>query len=182
MDNLTKFEENREWNAYFLRAFDYLCKEKSLKQFQLAKKMNTNSSLISAYRKGTKRANEDIMQRLCEAYEGRLFKPYLTGESKYMLIASMSDKVFLEERRRIFDPDYDAIKEQDTNSESNIIELAASLIKEVEGLRQELTAEREALKEERAQLQQIILQLKAFKYPNPYLPTSPQYLASAEPK
>lgn len=79
MEILTKLEGIRRDNAQFLEEFDKLCRELSLHQFELASRMSINSSLISAYRKGVRRVSNDIIQRLCEALEGKITKTNISS-------------------------------------------------------------------------------------------------------
>lgn len=184
MGFLTKLEENKEWNARFLRAFDYLCKEKFLKQFELAKLMGTNSSLISAYRNGTKRASEDIMQRLGQAWGGRLYMPYLTGESDYMLIESMSDKVFNEEQQKVNNPDYMVKHEQEIPAWADtFISILSKQVVENEALNRQLKAELAEVRTLRAELQQAITAFRIIQHGKvaPYSPFIPEYQQAAEP-
>lgn len=193
MDNLTKLEENRRWNERFLNAFYFLAKEKHLSQEKTAKLIGTNSPLISDYKKGKKRASLDIMQRLGVAFGGRLYMKYLTHDSDYMLIKNVPNEEIVNNQRRELNPDYDVIQKEKEKSKqsindknfSTIIDLAASLIKEVEGLRQQLTAEREAIQEERKQLHdeiqnlhQLYTRLRVVSYSD----TPTIHLLAAEPK
>ena len=178
MDILTKFEENKRWNARFLRAFDYLCKEKFINQAQLAKFMGTNSSLISAYRNGTKKASEDIMQRLVQAYGGRLFMPYLTGESDYMLIESMSDEVFNEEQKKVYDPDYMVKKNKDMPSWADaLLYRQTQQEKEMEELRRMIKATLEKV-DVLTQKFDTLLRTSNYQIQTP----QDAYLTAAEPK
>ena len=109
MDKNDRFEEKKKYNAPFLKAFDFLAKEKKITDGQLAKMIGTNGSYISDLRNGKKRAGEELQRRLGVAFEGRLYMKYLTGESKIMLIENVSDEEIIENQRREENPDYDAI-------------------------------------------------------------------------
>lgn len=84
-----KLEQRKKENTPFLAAFERLCRERKITQAELARQMGTNSSLISSYRAGEKRASDDIKSRLVEQYAGRLNRPFLDGDSDYMLIADI---------------------------------------------------------------------------------------------
>lgn len=123
LDEKSWFDERKRLNQPFLKAFEYLRKEKRITQALLAMEMHTNSSMISAYKKGTKLAGDDIKRRLREAFEGRLNPLYLDGESDVMLLADATTST---------------PPQPEPTPEMSIIELAASLIKENEALRRQL--------------------------------------------
>lgn len=137
-----RFEERKRLNQPFLKAFNYLKREKGLTQALLAIEMHTNSSMISAYKRGTKLAGEDIKRRLIKAFEGRLNPLYLNGESDVMLLndtpapAAQSSEASANEHA----------------AEVSIIELAASLIKENEALRRQLKATIDEVRELRTEM------------------------------
>lgn len=123
LEEKLRFDERKRLNQPFLKAFEYLRREKRMTQALLAMEMHTNSSMISAYKRGTKLAGDDIKRRLREAFEGRLNPLYLDGESDVMLLADASAPT---------------PPPTEHSAEMSIIELAASLIKENEALRRQL--------------------------------------------
>ena len=112
MEKNEKIEERKKWNAPFLRAFDYLAKEKKCNKGKLAEMLNSNGSLISSYRSGVKRVSDDMMDRLARAYGGRLNPRFLRGESQYMLLENVPDDEIIENSARDFNPDYEIMKKQ----------------------------------------------------------------------
>ena len=114
MDGNEKIEERKQFNKNFLKAFDHLKNEKHTTQDILAKMLNTNSSYISACRKGLKKVGEDLMERLARAYNGRLNIHYLRNESQYMLLSNVTDDEIIENLRREDNPDYDIMKTHET--------------------------------------------------------------------
>lgn len=111
MDENEKFNEKKKYNSPFLKAFDFLAKEKNMTDGQLAKYIGTNGSYISDLRNGKKRAGAEIHKRLGIAFGGRLYMKYLTGESQIMLLENVSDKEIQENLEREFNPDYDALQQ-----------------------------------------------------------------------
>lgn len=113
MDEKEKFEANKKCNAPFLRALSVLMKEKSLNQAQVAELLNTKSGTFSDYKNGKKRASQEMYDRLARAFGGRLNVRYLTGESKYMMLANVPDKEMTEYELRDGNPDFDLIKQRE---------------------------------------------------------------------
>ena len=112
MDNdEKKMEENKRHNAPFLAAFKHMLKVKNTNQKYLANMMNTNSSLISAYKKGVKRVSDDMMGRLLTLSGGTINRRYLEGKSQYMLIVNVPDDEMVENAERE-NPDYEVMKKQ----------------------------------------------------------------------
>lgn len=157
LEEKSRFDERKKLNQPFLKAFEYLRREKRITQALLAIEMHTNSSMISAYKKGTKLAGDDIKRRLREAFEGRLNPLYLDGESDVMLLADTTTPT---------QPPHEPTPEM------SIIELAATLIKENEALRRqlqeaiaevselrtEMSRDREAIATIRTSLSQLLYQ------------------------
>lgn len=110
MDEKEKFEANKRSNAPFLRALDFLMKEKNFNQAQAAELLNTKSGTFSDYKNGKKRASQEMYDRLARAFCGRLNMHYLTGESEYMLLENVPDEEIVEYSMREGNPDYDALK------------------------------------------------------------------------
>lgn len=152
MDILTKIDTNKQWNARFLRAFDWLCEDQVLSQAKLAKIMNTNSSLISAYRAGQKRVSEDIINRLLMASAGRIYKRYLLWKSEYMLIKNVPDRQIIEDNDKERNPDYAIMHPGEKAAEppaeyqaipkwaDSLIQLVSSQTQTIEDLRREVAA------------------------------------------
>ena len=161
MDEKEKFEANKRHNAPFLRALDVLMKEKNLTQGNAAKLLDTKSGTFSDYKSGKKKAGPEMFGRIARAFDGRLNMHYLTGESEYMLLANVPDEEILEYTQRESNPDFDVQnKAKTTNSTvveqaANIIDLYAGLIKEIESLRADLTAELAAARKEREEAQRL---------------------------
>jgi len=151
MDILTKIDTNKQWNARFLRAFDWLCTDRVLSQANLAKIMNTNSSLISAYRAGQKRVSEDMINRLLMASAGRIYKRFILGKSDYMLIKNVSDEQIIADNDKEKNPDYAIMHPEEKAAEpaeeyqaipkwaDSLIQLVSSQTQTIEDLRREIT-------------------------------------------
>ena len=113
-----KIEEQKRYNAPFLRAFKYLAEEKLMNQKQLAEVIDAESSYISALKQGTKRVGADYMARLAKAFaehfqgEGHLNMDFLLGKSEYMLAENVPEDEVLENISRGANPDYDVIKQK----------------------------------------------------------------------
>ena len=114
-----RIEERKQFNANFLRAFDVLKNEKNTTQDVLARMLSTNSSYISACRKGEKKVGTDLMERLARAFNGRLNMRFLRNESQYMLLANVPD----EEKQNESNPDYPILKQQ-KEARANQIQMA----------------------------------------------------------
>lgn len=110
-----KIEERKQWNQRFLAAFKYLSKKLNVTQEKLAKMIESNSSLISAYKRGVKRASEDIMQRLVDASKGKLNINYMLWLSDYMLSENVPLSEYAEIKDRKDNPDYDIIQKRREN-------------------------------------------------------------------
>ena len=173
-----KIEERIRLNAPFVRAFDWLRAQRHLTQEEMAKELETNGSLISMYRNGKKLAGDEIKGRLARAFGGRLYMPFLDGLSPYMLIANVPDGEILQNLDRD-NPDFaqlhkDAksrIKEE--KGTASIIDLYATLIKELEAMRSDLASDLRAVQElkyqltqEREALHTITTQLQAVLHPS----------------
>lgn len=170
-----KIEERIRLNAPFIRAFDWLRAQRHWTQEEMAKQLESNGSLISMYRNGKKLAGDDIKGRLAVAFGGRLYMPFLDGLSPYMLIENVPE----EELRQNLDrdnPDFAQIQKdervksriKEAKGAASIIDLYATLIKEIETMRSDLASELRAvqalknqLTQEREALQSITFQLQA---------------------
>lgn len=113
-----KIEEQKRYNAPFLRAFKYLAEEKLMNQKQFAEVIDAESSYISALKQGTKRVGADYMARLAAAFvehfkgKGHLNMDYLLGKSEYMLVENVPESEVLENISRGANPDYDVMKKK----------------------------------------------------------------------
>lgn len=173
-----KIEERIRLNAPFIRAFDWLRTQRHLTQDEMAKQLESNGSLISMYRNGKKLAGEDIKGRLARAFGGRLYMPFLDGLSPYMLIENVPE----EEIRQNLDrdnPDFAQLQKdaksriKEEKGTESIIDLYATLIKELEAMRSDLASDLRAVQElkyqltqEREALHTITTQLQAVLHPS----------------
>lgn len=173
-----KIEERIRLNAPFIRAFDWLRAQRHWTQEEMAKQLESNGSLISMYRNGKKLAGEDIKGRLARAFGGRLYMPFLDGLSPYMLIANVPDEEIRQNLNRD-NPDFAQLQKderaksriKEDNGAASIIDLYATLIKELETMRSDLASELRAvqdlkyqLTQEREALQSITFQLQAIAH------------------
>ena len=127
MDKNDKIEDKKRSNGRFLSAFAYLMKSKHLNQGELAKMLGSNSSLISDYKSGKKRASEETMNALARVSGGRLNVDYMLGDSDYMLLENVPEDEIIEIQRRRDNPDYDLMKDRSLqiDAETTAIEMAA---------------------------------------------------------
>lgn len=102
----TELEERKKFNQPFLRVFDYVKKTRKLTQGSLAQLIRCDSSLISMYRSGEKKVNEDMMLRLSRESIEPIYMSYMLGTSEYMLVKNVPDEEFSMNKE---DPDYDVI-------------------------------------------------------------------------
>lgn len=175
-----KIEERIRMNAPFIRAFDWLRTQRHLTQDEMAKQLESNGSLISMYRKGKKLAGEDIKGRLARAFGGSLYMPFLDGLSPYMLIENVPEEEIRQNLNRD-NPDFaQLLKDERTKSRikeekgtESIIDLYATLIKELEAMRSDLASDLRAVQElkyqltqEREALHTITTQLQAVLHPS----------------
>ena len=175
-----KIEERIRLNAPFIRAFDWLRTQRHLTQDEMAKQLESNGSLISMYRNGRKLAGEDIKGRLARAFGGNLYMPFLDGLSPYMLIENVPDEEIRQNLNRD-NPDFaQLLKDERTKSRikeekgtASIIDLYATLIKELEAMRSDLASDLRAVQElkyqltqEREALHTITTQLQAVLHPS----------------
>jgi len=175
-----KIEERIRLNAPFIRAFDWLRTQRHLTQDEMAKQLESNGSLISMYRNGKKLAGEDIKGRLARAFGGRLYMPFLDGLSPYMLIENVPEEEIRQNLNRD-NPDFaQLLKDERTKSRikeekgtESIIDLYATLIKELEKMRSDLASDLRAVQElkyqltqEREALHTITTQLQAVLHPS----------------
>lgn len=133
-------------NARFFAATDYLYHEKLIKtQKDLAKKIGISENSMSRLRKGHRGVSDETLRKLNETFGNIFNMQYFRGESDVMLVADIG-------------------KEQPpTNIEvdgtTSLLEIAAQLIKDVEGIRRELQAEREQTRQLNEQLIQALQRL-----------------------
>lgn len=172
-----KIQERKQWNAPFLRAFDYVAGKLQLNQTELAKKLQTNGSLISSYRSGKRRVSEEMMERLLRASNCRLYMPYLKGESAYMLVANVPESEIIEYKKLKANPDYQAMRQSQAVSPStspfsqltpqaldNLIEIHSRLIRQLDDLRIEFKQSLETVQSYNAQMAKL---LEHFPHPLP---------------
>lgn len=180
MEKESKIDERTRLNAPFIRAFDWLRSQRHLTQEEMAKELESNGSLISLYRSGKKLAGEDIKRRLAGAFEGKLYMPFLDGLSPYMLIANVPDGEIIKNLDR-GNPDFAQIQKdekakshiKEEKGVASIIDLYATLIKELETMRSDLASElhevralKYELTREREAMQSITNQLRAVLHPS----------------
>ena len=173
-----KIEERIRLNAPFIRAFDWLRAQRHCTQEEMAKQLESNGSLISMYRNGKKLAGDDIKGRLARAFGGRLYMPFLDGLSPYMLIENVPDEEIIQ-NLDCDNPDFVQLQERaksrikEEKGAAYIIDLYASLIKELEAMRSNLASDLQAvqklkyqLTQEREALHNITTQLHAVLHPS----------------
>ena len=139
MDEDSRIEEKKQYNAPFLRALDYLMKEMRLNKKETAALVKGSASYLSDCRAGKKRVGEDYMKRLAAAFIGNLGEPlnmnYLYGRSQYMLLKNVPDSENLENQNKEANPDYEVMKLQKHEDAPHTI--PADILKELEWLRKE---------------------------------------------
>ena len=113
-----KIEERKKYNAPFLRVFDYLAKEKMMKQGEFAKVIKGESGYISLLRSGVKRVGDDYIARIAAEFakhfddKQHLNPDYIDGKSPYMIIENVPDDEILDRIGRGANPDYDLMKQR----------------------------------------------------------------------
>lgn len=139
MDEDSRIEEKKQYNAPFLRALDYLMKEMRLNKKETAALVKGSASYLSDCRAGKKRVGEDYMKRLAAAFIENLGEPlnmnYLYGKSQYMLLKNVPDSENLENQNKEANPDYEVMKLQKHEDAPQTI--PADILKELEWLRKE---------------------------------------------
>jgi len=173
-----KIEERIQLNAPFIRAFDWLRTQQHLTQDEMAKQLESNGSLISMYRNGKKLAGDDIKGRLARSFGGHLYMPFLDGLSPYMLIENVPEEEILQNLDRD-NPDFAQLQKdaksriKEEKGTESIIDLYATLIKELEAMRSDLASDLRAVQElkyqltqEREALHTITTQLQAVLHPS----------------
>lgn len=170
------YEYRKELNRPFLTAFEWKRKQMKMTQGDFAALVGISGSRLSEYKSGKSVVNEAAKNKLAIAFGGELYPPYLDGKCQYMLVSNVPDDFVLNDME-YDNPDYkllqDIKKEKRiaiTNNDetSNIIELYATLIKELEAMRRDLASELEQVRKikyeltnEREALQSITFQLQA---------------------
>lgn len=170
------YEERKELNKPFLTAFEWKRKQMKMTQGNFAALVGISGSRLSEYKSGKSVVNEVAKNKLAIAFGGELYPPYLDGKCPYMLVSNVPDDFVLNDLEHD-NPDYKLL--QDIRKEkriatpindgtSNIIELYATLIKELEAMRRDLASELEQVRKikyeltnEREALQSITFQLQA---------------------
>lgn len=170
------YEERKELNKPFLTAFEWKRKQMKMTQGDFAALVGISGSRLSEYKSGKSVVNEVAKNKLAIAFGGELYPPYLDGKCPYMLVSNVPDDFVLNDMEHD-NPDYkllqDIRKEKriatpNNDGTSNIIELYATLIKELEAMRRDLASELEQIRKikyeltnEREALQSITFQLQA---------------------
>lgn len=147
-------------------ALGYLKRKHGINQQKLAEMMGTTQTTVSRNLNAASDGaiNENFVIHMNEAV-GNIFDTNYIVNGVGMLLSSDENKQKAEH--------------SDDKNSATLIELAASLIKEVEGLRQQLNAEREAISKERAELHALIAKLNTSNYQ--IQTPSGAYLTAAEP-
>lgn len=139
MDEDSRIEEKKQYNAPYLRALDYLMKEMQLNKKETAALVEGSASYLSDCRAGKKRVGEDYMNRLAKAFVTHLGEPlnmnYLYGKSQYMLLNNVPDSEILENQNKEANPDYEVMKQQKREVVPQSV--PADIMKELEHLRKE---------------------------------------------
>lgn len=170
------YEERKELNKPFLTAFEWKRKQMKMTQGNFAALVGISGSRLSEYKSGKSVVNEVAKNKLAIAFGGELYPPYLDGKCPYMLVSNVPDDFVLNDLEHD-NPDYkllqDIRKEKriatpNNDGTSKIIELYATLIKELEAMRRDLASELEQIRKikyeltnEREALQSITFQLQA---------------------
>ena len=171
MGKIMKDEKRTVRNEHFIKAFEYVAKMKELNQAQLAKAINSQTSTISKYKNGLRPVTEETMDALIrfsvtiEGGGGQIYRPYLLGDSDYMLLRNVPEDEIVEVERRRDNPDYEVMqKRRKRREEETIPSWADSLIalvsdntKTIESLRKENAA----LLKEVSDLRAIIISLRS---------------------
>lgn len=168
------YEKRKELNKPFLIAFEWKRKQMKMTQGDFAALIGISGSRMSEYKSGKSVVNEVAKNKLAIAYGGELYPPYLDGKCPYMLVSNVPDDFVLNDMEHD-NPDYKLLQElrkekriSTTNNDgtSNIIELYATLIKELEAMRRDLASELEQVRKlkyeltnEREAIHSIVQQL-----------------------
>lgn len=198
MENLQRFEDKKKHNERFLASFAYWADINDLKQSDLAKLINRNSSQISDYKAGKKRVKKETMEALVRVSGGKLSIAFMEGLTDYMLLANTPDAEIIEIKKRRDNPDYDVQQKEKTilqhsSSASNdqvipswadsLIQLVGSNVKETELLRIEVSHLQESigrLIQENKILKQEIQRTSAPHKYNEYVPSIPMAAENQE--
>ena len=168
------YEERKELNRPFLTAFEWKRKQMKMTQGDFAALVGISGSRLSEYKSGKSVVNEVAKNKLAIAFGGELYPPYLDGKCPYMLVSNVPDDFVLNDME-YDNPDYKLLQElrkekriATLNNEgtSNIIDLYATLIKELEAMRRDLASELEQVRQlkyeltnEREAIHSIVQQL-----------------------
>lgn len=155
-------------NECFRVAVDYLRSINAIKtDKELAAKIDVTAATLSRIRNGLVTVSDDTLYKMNDAFGGIFNIAYFRGECEHLLIEDVVDA-----KQKAVSPSTD-------EPTANIIELYASLIKEIEGIRQQLKqelAEVQAMKQEyftaRDDFRKAVAALHpSIKYTNPSEPT-----------
>lgn len=150
-------------NAIFAHVFDWLCREKYIDdQKALSKKTGISENTITNILKGKTDVSDRTLRKLNDGFGGIFNMQYLRGIDAYhMLISDFLDDIEYAASKapyvsQVQEPASYEPKPTETENAASLIDLAASLIKEVEALRQQLVQEISENRALRAQLTQLL--------------------------
>lgn len=114
MGKLENDELRKIRNEHFIRAFEFIAKQKGIGQGKLAELIGSKSAYISNFRKGLRPVPEETTEELirvsafvpgCQIYE-----EFLRGNSEIMLLKNVSDEEMVQAQLRNSNPDYDVLE------------------------------------------------------------------------
>lgn len=124
-------------NERFRVAIDYLYSKNAISSDkELAGKIGITPASLSRLFNGKKNVSDDTIRKMNDAFDGVFNMAYFRGESEHLLVEDVTDAK------------QKAVSTSTDEPTANIIELYASLIKDIEGIRQQL-------KQELAELQTV---------------------------
>lgn len=136
-------------NECFRVAVDYLRSKNVVKtDKELATKIGVTAAALSRIRKDLTTISDDTLYKMNEAFGDIFNMAYFRGESIYMLVEDVVNA-----KQKAVSPSTD-------EPTANIIELYATLIKEVEGLRQQLKEQIAETQKLNNELRQSIAHIK----------------------
>ena len=140
-------------------AYVWLRRNKGLRsQKELADRIGVDQNTISRAMTGKVVASDDVLEKINQSYGSPFNFTWMRGESNQQFVS----------------------KEERSEKQISIIELYARLIKEVEGIKRDLSIELEALRFERQQLSALTRQLR-HTVGVPYPETENSISIAAEP-
>ena len=151
----------RPRNEIFCQAVDYLASKEMFKgQKDLAMRAGLTQTTLSRIMTGKVEPSDDTLRKFNATFDGLFNMQWLRGIDPYHMLAA--DTLC-------------GAPSKEENGTVSLLELAASLIKEVEGIRRNLQEEREQTRLLNAQLQAAIQKLETLTPSHDYL------MASEEP-